>query len=102
MGKKSLYYWVNRQGNTEHEVIISARDTNKSLPGIHCAVSVASEDKTGGSEKSSRALGFSWGMHWHSRERPKEPGLFISETKLSGYLITAFKYLSRERQSETR
>lgn len=41
MGKKSSYRWGNRQGNTEHDVIISARDINGSLPGIHCAVPVA-------------------------------------------------------------
>lgn len=40
--------------------------------------------------------------HLHSREIPKELGLFIlSDTMLSGYLITALKYLSRERRSET-
>lgn len=100
MGKKSSCHWVNRQGNTEHEVIISARDTNESLPGIHCATPVASKDNGGVSEKSGRAI--SPREHLHSRERPKELGLFISETTLSGYLITALKYLSRERRSETR
>lgn len=79
-----------------HEVIISTRDTNKGLPGIHCAAPQASEDGGGGSEKSSPDI--SPGEHLHSRERPRESGLFISsETTLSGYLITALKCLSKER-----
>lgn len=95
MGKKSLYHWVNRQGNTEHEVIISARDINKGLHGIHCAAPEASKDGAGGLKSSPD---ISPGEHLHSRERPRESGLFLSsETTLSGYLITALKYLSRER-----
>lgn len=91
-----MYHWVNRQGNTEHEVIISTRDVNKGLPGTRCAAREAGKDGGGGSEKSSPDI--SPGEHLHSRQRPRESGLFISsETVLSGYLITVLKYLSRER-----
>lgn len=99
VGKKSSYRWVNRQGNTEH-VSLSSHVTLRGA-FLESTVLVASEDSGGGSEKSVPAV--SPGEHLHSRERPKEPGLFISsETTLSGYLITALKYLSRERRSETR
>lgn len=95
VGKKSSYHWVNRQGNTEHEVIISARDINESLPGITVQCWWPGKTTVGAWRRVAKP---SPGEHLSSRERPKEPSLFISsEMMLSGYLITALKHLSRER-----